>query len=219
MYGDYAGITANEATGFAAIGVFFLVFLLIILAIIIAFSVMTIVGLWKMFRKANEEGWKAIIPIYNIIVLCKLVGVTPWWLLIAFVLSAMTVFPIVGSVLSFAGYAAAIYFTVILGISTARSYGKSDAYGIGFIFNITSPIFYLMTGVSKTANYVGVKPLEDPVWDWFVKTFNGNSNSTTGNNVPEANISESNGKSNYCPSCGNKVDGDTKFCTSCGKKL
>ena len=219
MYGDYAGITANEASGFAALGAFVLIFILIIAAITIAFVVMSIVGQWKMFNKANEEGWKAIIPIYNIITLCKLVGVTPWWLLISFVLSAMTVLPIVGSVISFAGYAAAIYFTVILGISTARSYGKSDAYGIGFILNITSPIFYLMTGVSKTANYVGVKPLEDPVWDWLVKTFNGNSNNTTGNNVPEANISESNGKSRYCPSCGNKIEGDTKFCPGCGKEL
>ena len=218
MYGDYAGITANETTGIAALGAFVLIFILIIAAITIAFVVMSIVGQWKMFNKANEEGWKAIIPIYNTITLCKLVGVTPWWLLISFVLSVMGVVPIVGTILSLAGYVSAIYFTVILGISTARSYGKSDAYGIGFIFNITSPIFYLMTGVSKTTNYVGVKPLEDPVWDWLVKTFNGN-NSTTGNNVPEANISESNGKSHYCPSCGNKVEGDVKFCTSCGKEL
>ena len=36
MYGDYAGITANETTGFAALGAFFLVFLLIVFAIVIA---------------------------------------------------------------------------------------------------------------------------------------------------------------------------------------
>ena len=33
-----------------------------------------IVALWKIFTKAGEPGWKSIIPIYNIIMLLKIVG-------------------------------------------------------------------------------------------------------------------------------------------------
>lgn len=34
--------------------------------------------LWMIFQKAGEEGWKAIIPIWNTIILLKLAG-RPWW--------------------------------------------------------------------------------------------------------------------------------------------
>ena len=40
--------------------------------------VIAIVAFWKVFTKAGEAGWKSIIPIYNIIILLKIVG-RPWW--------------------------------------------------------------------------------------------------------------------------------------------
>jgi signal peptidase I len=40
------------------------------------------VGLWKLFEKAGEPGWKAIIPVYNIYVILKLSGRPLWWILL-----------------------------------------------------------------------------------------------------------------------------------------
>lgn len=46
--------------------------------LLILFSVTTIVGLWKLFTIAGEEGWKALIPFYNFIIWLKLIK-KPWW--------------------------------------------------------------------------------------------------------------------------------------------
>jgi signal peptidase I len=46
-----------------------------ILLIIIAAS---IIGLWKIFEKAGEKGWKALIPIYNYYIWLKILK-RPWW--------------------------------------------------------------------------------------------------------------------------------------------
>lgn len=220
---DYANeAAAIESGALAAIfGTFFVLFLLIFVVSIV-FIVISIIGQWKMFKKANEEGWKAIIPIYNTITLCKLVGVTPWWILICFCISLLGSIPYVGSIFTLAGTASALYFTVILSLSTARSYSKSDAFGIGFIFNITKPFFNMIAGTSESAVYVGPKPLGDPVWDWAKETFGGNnsnnaSNNTNNQNVTEADVKDE--KSKFCPSCGEKLEKDAKTCPSCGKEL
>lgn len=46
--------------------------------ILILFSVTTIIGLWKLFPLAGEEGWKAFVPLYNFIVWLKIIK-KPWW--------------------------------------------------------------------------------------------------------------------------------------------
>jgi hypothetical protein len=38
-----------------------------------------IAGMWKIFTKAGEPGWAAIVPIYNLIVLLKITGKPVWW--------------------------------------------------------------------------------------------------------------------------------------------
>jgi signal peptidase I len=49
--------------------------ILFILILVIAY----IGGLYKIFKKADEKGWKAFIPIYNLIVLLKIVGKPRWF--------------------------------------------------------------------------------------------------------------------------------------------
>jgi signal peptidase I len=47
-------------------------------AIIYVIIVASIAGLWKIFSKAGESGWKALIPIYNYYVWLKILK-RPWW--------------------------------------------------------------------------------------------------------------------------------------------
>lgn len=77
---------------------------------IIAALILAILPLWGIFVKAGEDGWKAIIPIYNYYVLLKVVGRPGWWLLLYLV-------PIVNFV---------IYIIVMNDLS------KSFGYGAGF---------------------------------------------------------------------------------------
>ena len=97
-------------------------------------AIVAIVGMWKVFEKAGKPGWAAIVPIYNIIVLCEIVGRPLWWVVLLLV-------PCVN-----------IVAAVILSIDLARSFGQSAGYGIGLAF--LSFIFYPMLGFGP-AQYVG----------------------------------------------------------------
>lgn len=53
--------------------------------IIYIIIVATIAGLWKIFEKAGEKGWKALLPIYNYYIWLKILKRPWWWLLILLV--------------------------------------------------------------------------------------------------------------------------------------
>lgn len=61
--------------------------------IIIAFLVVLIVGLVKLFKKAGKPGWAAIIPFYNTYVLVEIAGLNWWYFLIAI---SGTIFSVLG---------------------------------------------------------------------------------------------------------------------------
>ncbi len=85
----------------------------------LALSVLTIAGMWKVFEKAGQPGWAAIIPIYNFIVLLKIVG-KPWWWL--FLTLLVFIFGI--------GIIWIIWTLNLLSLS----FGKSTGFTIGLIF-------------------------------------------------------------------------------------
>jgi len=45
---------------------------------LIVYTVTTMIGLWKLFPKAGEEGWKAFVPFYHYIIWLKVIK-KPWW--------------------------------------------------------------------------------------------------------------------------------------------
>ena len=94
--------------------------------IYLAFIVAVIAGWWMMFEKAGEAGWKSIIPIYNIIILLKIVG-REWWWVILFLI------PIVGFIV-----------WIIVALDLAKAFGRGTGFGIGLIF--LTPIFALILG-------------------------------------------------------------------------
>ena len=55
---------------------------LVFLLILFTAAIFVIAGWWKTFEKAGEPGWKAIIPIYNLVILLKIVGRPVWWIVL-----------------------------------------------------------------------------------------------------------------------------------------
>ena len=45
----------------------------------IAIAILLIVAMWKLFTKAGEKGWKALIPIYDVYILFKIAGAKSWF--------------------------------------------------------------------------------------------------------------------------------------------
>ena len=100
----------------------------------LAFVIVAIAGLWQVFVKAGHEGWKAIIPIWNTIILLEIVGRPIWWVILFFV-------PIVGFVI-----------WVILCNDISKSFGRGAGTTVGLVF--LSPIFFIILGFG-TAEYKG----------------------------------------------------------------
>lgn len=205
-YGDYSGITATEAS---VVGTIAIVIISIFFAFSLVMVVLTIIGKWKVFKKANQPGWAALIPYYNLVCLCRVAGVNEWWVLI-YALGAIVLnfIPLLGSL---ASMVVTIYFLVLLNVSLARSFSKSDEYAVGLIF--LGFIFYLLLGREKE-QYLGPHPMHDIVFDEWFKQNNNYSNATY-----TETLVDDNSKSYFCTNCGYKLDGDIKYCPSCGKEV
>lgn len=104
------------------------------LVITLAITIFLIASIWKVFTKAGQPGWAAIIPIYNIIVFLKIVGRPLWWIV-------LLIIPLVNLVIG-----------IMLAIDLAKSFGKGAGFGVGLVF--LGFIFYPILGFGS-AQYVG----------------------------------------------------------------
>jgi len=87
-------------------------------------AVVAIAGMWKTFTKANQPGWGAIIPIYNVYLMLKIGNNEWWWLLVFFIPLANL-------------YAA---YKTVAGVSRAFGQGIGFALGLWFLGFIFFPL-------------------------------------------------------------------------------
>ena len=118
-------------------------FLGIIIVVTIVIAILNITGMWKVFTKAGEKGWKSIIPIYNVVTLFKISGLSPWLVLVY-----------LAAVIPFVGWIASLVLTIFQANGLAKSFGKDAGYTVGLIF--LAPIFYLILAFGKS-EYIGTK--------------------------------------------------------------
>lgn len=134
---DYASTNAvasmGEALILALLGVW-----VVVMAIALILLVLSVVAYWKVFKKAGEKGWKAIVPIYGTVTLFKVAGVSPW-----LVLGYLAGFiPWIGGLIC-AG------ITIYVTISLAKAFGKSTEFTVGLILLNTIFMLILAFGDSK----------------------------------------------------------------------
>ena len=96
------------------------------------FVIMMIAAMWKVFAKAGQPGWASIVPIYNCVVWCKIVGRPAWWVVLFFVCAPVVV--------------------IILSIDLAKCFGKGVGFALGMVF--LPFIFWPMLGFGS-ATYQG----------------------------------------------------------------
>lgn len=83
--------------------------------IYLAIIVLLIVSMWKVFTKAGQPGWAAIVPIYNIVVLLKIIGKPVWWII-------GLIIPIVNFIV-----------LILMSVELAKVFGKSTGFAIGLM--------------------------------------------------------------------------------------
>jgi hypothetical protein len=89
---------------------------MIILAVELVLLVLIVVGFWKIFEKAGQPGWAALIPFYNVYILLKVVNRPGWWILLFLI-------PIVNLVIA-----------IIVYYELAKSFGHGAGYFLGLFF-------------------------------------------------------------------------------------
>ena len=122
-------VTTDNAGFWAAFGFYLFVGLIM--------WVLLVIAQWKIFTKAGEQGWKSIIPFYNMNITFKIAGRNGLWFLALFV-------PLVN-----------VFVLLMLGIDLAKHFGKSTAFGVVALW-LFSVVGYLILGFGD-AEYVGPK--------------------------------------------------------------
>ena len=128
----------------------------IIASLFLVYVVPLFAGLWAVFQKAGQQGWKSLIPVYNAAVLLKIVGKPVWWVIplclpiciIVALSSATSVNETVLVSINLLGYAFIVWTFNML----AKSFGKDERFTLGLA--LLYFIFLPVLGFGK-AKYLG----------------------------------------------------------------
>jgi hypothetical protein len=112
----------------------------IIIIFYLALIALLLVSGWKIYEKAGRQDWGALIPIYNIVILMKIIGKPEWWTVLFFI-------PLVN------------YIFIIWSMNMlSKSFGKEEGFTVGLV--ILGIVFYPILAFGD-AQHQG--PFGDPV--------------------------------------------------------
>jgi hypothetical protein len=115
-------------------------YLSLILGIFLFILVVIIVIWWKIFTKAGQPGWGALIPIYSQVLMLQVAGL-PWWLII------LGLIPVLNFIFL-------IVWIFVLPFKLAANFDKGFLYGLGLFLPVISIFFWIHLAFSD-AEYVG----------------------------------------------------------------
>ena len=86
---------------------------------------------WQLFKKGGQEGWAALIPLYNVLVVCDIIQKPRWWMILLHI-------PFINFV---------VYVFVCLEL--AKAFGQERSYGFCIIFFPFLCIPFLAFGAAR----------------------------------------------------------------------
>lgn len=98
-------------------------------------------GTWKLYVKAGRKAWEAAIPIYNAVILMKIINRPKWWVILLFI-------PIVNLIM----------FPVIW-VETIRSYGRNSTTDT-FLVLITLGLYIFYVNYALDVHYIEDRSLK-----------------------------------------------------------
>ncbi|MCD2258752.1 signal peptidase I [Psychroserpens luteolus] len=105
------------------------------LIFILVIQVIHGLGTWKLYVKAGRQAWEAFVPVYNAVILMKIIKRPWWWTILLFV-------PIVNLIMF-----------IIVWVETARSFGKNQ-YLDTFLAVITLGFYNYYLNYATDVTYV-----------------------------------------------------------------
>lgn len=95
------------------------------------FAILYYIGAWKVFVKAGKPGWAALVPIYNLYVLLKVINRPIWWMI-------FYIIPL-----------ANIITMLVVGVALAKTFSKGQIFGV-FLLGFFPMIGYPILGFGKS---------------------------------------------------------------------
>ena len=130
-------VSSSTAAASMVLGGFLAFFMITACVIALVVMILNIIATWKIFTKAGQAGWKSLIPIYNTVILYKVAGISPLW-----VLSYLAVWvPIVGPLF-------VLGVNIYAMIKLSRAFGKEDAFAVGLV--LLNTIFIMILAFDKS---------------------------------------------------------------------
>ena len=97
-------------------------------------------GTWKLYEAAGRKKWEAAVPVYNAIVLMKIIGRPSWWTILLFIpIINLIIFPVVW-------------------VETLRSFGKRSGLDT-FLVLITLGLYLYYINYTQKLNYISDRSL------------------------------------------------------------
>ena len=103
-------------------------------------QVIHFLGTWKLYRAAGENPWKAIVPVYNAIVLLKILHRPKWWVLLLFL-------PVIN-----------LMMFMVLWVDTVKHFGKNSPLH-GVIAVLSLGLFIYTLNYQKNPKYIADKSM------------------------------------------------------------
>jgi signal peptidase I len=121
-----------------------------VLILALIFVLPQLIGLWKLFEKAGRPGWEALVPVYNVVMILKMVN-RPWWWIFYLMI------PLIGQLIGIGVYKEFL-----------KAFGKDTFLDLvlGILF---APIYLIFIGFNKDVRYVGPPShdtMKDAVHEW-----------------------------------------------------
>jgi signal peptidase I len=112
-------------------------------------QIIHILGTWRLYKKAGRQAWEAAIPVYNALILMKIINRPWWWVILLFV-------PIVNLIM----------FPVVW-VETIRSFGKNSSLDT-FLVLITFGLYIYYLNYAGDLTYIEARSLKPPteIGEW-----------------------------------------------------
>ena len=125
-------------------------------------------GKYRMYEKAKEDGWQAIIPIYDYYVLTQMTKTNWWWFLVASLPTGY--FLLGGRLFLLHFYLLSLIGKFVIHYNLVKKYRKNDLFALGMTI-LPLPFYcYLGLSESKVNNRIKITP-NGPFDDYTEEVF------------------------------------------------
>ena len=123
---DTSSASTDFFSNLASYGAGIIVVFVILGLIALGLAIFLIIAECKVFEKAGEKWWKALIPTYNTWIETKISGLAWWWCPIILGISALATFDNLSTIIGFV----AIVISFNFNYNLSKKFGKTNGFAV-----------------------------------------------------------------------------------------